>query len=205
MKIITLPIDEIRPYGRNPRLNDIAVPAVAASIREFGFRVPLLIDRDGVIIAGHTRYKAALSLGLTELPCVVADDLTPKQVRAYRLMDNKSSEKAHWNEELLEQEFQSLADMGYDLTKTAFEQFEIESIMDGFWEEDDTPEEEPSAPEASAPEAEPMPNEGFSMIICCEDEAERQAVAGILGVQGELKQAYRLSEILAMSEAREKL
>lgn len=129
-----MPIGSIRPYGNNPRKNDAAVPYVAESIREFGFRVPLLIDRDGVIVAGHTRYKAAKQLGLTELPCIVADDLTPAQVKAYRLMDNKASEKAAWNEALLAQEFEALTDENYDLSKTAFESFEIESITSGIGE-----------------------------------------------------------------------
>lgn len=87
-------LDEIRPYKNNPRKNDQAVDAVAESIREFGFRQPIVIDKNGVIIAGHTRYKAAKSLGLTEVPCEIASDLTDEQAKAYRLADNKSGELA---------------------------------------------------------------------------------------------------------------
>lgn len=123
MKIETLPLDKITPYARNPRRNDHAVDAVAASIREFGFKVPLVIDAQGVIVTGHTRYKAAQKLGLTEAPCIRADDLTPEQVRAFRLADNKVGELADWDEDLLAGELEALppelteqlfAEMGFD-------------------------------------------------------------------------------------------
>ncbi len=98
MQIITKQLDEIRPYEKNPRKNDAAVDGVAASIREFGFKVPIIIDAAGTIIAGHTRYKAAQKLGLESVPCIQADDLSPEQVRAYRLADNKVAEAAGWDE-----------------------------------------------------------------------------------------------------------
>ena len=87
-------IDDIRPYERNPRINDQAVDAVAASLAEFGFRQPIVVDADGVIIAGHTRWKAAKKLGLAKVPVHVATDLTPEQVRAFRIADNKLHELA---------------------------------------------------------------------------------------------------------------
>lgn len=87
MEIKDRTLDEIHPYEANPRRNDQAVEAVANSIREFGFKVPIVIDRDGTIVAGHTRYKAAKALGLKSVPCIVADDLTPDQVKAFRLAD----------------------------------------------------------------------------------------------------------------------
>lgn len=94
MQIVMKLLDEIRPYEKNPRKNDAAVDGVAASIREFGFKVPIIIDAAGTIIAGHTRYKAAKKLGLESVPCIQADDLSPEQVRAYRLADNKVAEAA---------------------------------------------------------------------------------------------------------------
>ena len=94
-------ITDIRPYENNPRINDDAVDAVAASIREFGFRQPIVVDADGVIIVGHTRYKAAQKLGLEKVPVHVAKDLTPEQIKAYRIADNKTAELAEWNFELL--------------------------------------------------------------------------------------------------------
>lgn len=111
MKIINLPIDEIIPYERNPRKNDGAVEAVAASIREFGFKVPIVVDSQNVIVTGHTRHKAARKLGLTECPCIRADDLTPEQVRAYRLADNKVAELAEWDFDLLAVELEGMDDL----------------------------------------------------------------------------------------------
>ena len=89
MNIQNISLSDIHPYARNPRKNDEAVKNVAASIREFGFLVPLVIDRNHEIVAGHTRYKAAKSLGMKEVPCVIADELTEEQIRAFRLADNK--------------------------------------------------------------------------------------------------------------------
>lgn len=101
MKIEIRPLAEIKPYDKNPRNNDAAVDAVAASIRQFGFRQPIVVDDDGVIVCGHTRWKAAQKLALENVPVHVARDLTPEQIRAYRIADNKTSELATWNMELL--------------------------------------------------------------------------------------------------------
>lgn len=120
-----IPITELKPYPNNPRKNDHAVDAVAASIREFGFKVPLVIDKDGVIIAGHTRYKAAQKLGLKELPCIVADDLTDDQIKAFRLADNKTAELAEWDFELLDLE---LDDIELDMEPFGF--MELNSSLD---------------------------------------------------------------------------
>ena len=102
MQVINYKIEDLKPYKRNPRKNDGAVDAVAASIKEFGFKVPIVIDADGEIIAGHTRFKAAKKLGLKEVPCIIADDLTPDQIKAFRLADNKTAELADWDFELLQ-------------------------------------------------------------------------------------------------------
>lgn len=111
MQIIEKKISEIRPYEKNPRKNDAAVDKVAASIKEFGFKVPIVIDKDGVIVAGHTRYKASRKLHLTTVPCVIADDLTDEQVKAYRLADNKVSELAEWDMDLLAEELSGIAEL----------------------------------------------------------------------------------------------
>ena len=104
MQIFEKALSEIKPYENNPRNNGNAVPAVVASICEFGFKVPIVIDSDGVIVCGHTRYKAAQEIGLKTVPCVIADDLTPEQVKAFRLADNKTGELATWDFEKLELE-----------------------------------------------------------------------------------------------------
>lgn len=119
-QIIYKPLGELKPYKRNPRKNDGAVDAVAASIKEFGFKVPIVIDANGEIVAGHTRLKAAKKLGLAEVPCIIADDLTPDQIKAFRLADNKTAELADWDFELLQLELSAIqldmTDFGFDTT-----------------------------------------------------------------------------------------
>lgn len=118
MTIIEKNINSIRPYERNPRKNEPAVNAVAASISEFGFKVPIVVDADGVIVAGHTRYKAAQKLGMETVPCIIADDLTPEQIKAFRLADNKTAELAEWDLDLLDLE---LADIDLDMSQFGFD------------------------------------------------------------------------------------
>ena len=127
MQIIYKRLEDIRPYEKNPRRNDKAVDKVAASIRDFGFKVPIVIDKNGVIIAGHTRYKASVNLGLENVPCIVADDLTPKQIKAFRLADNKVGEISEWDEDLLKDE---LDELDYDMSEFGFD-IEEELIDDG--------------------------------------------------------------------------
>lgn len=122
MNIVQKKINEIKPYEKNPRKNDEAVEYVANSIKEFGFKVPIVIDKDGVIIAGHTRYKASKKLGLKEVPCIVADDLTEEQVKAFRLADNKVGEVAEWDMTLLGEELLGIEDL--DMSEFGFEMFE---------------------------------------------------------------------------------
>ena len=121
MQIIEKNIKELIPYEKNPRKNDKSVDKVAQSIDQFGFRVPVVIDKDNVIVCGHTRYKAAQKLHLASVPCVVADDLTDEQIKAYRLADNKVGEDSEWDIDLLQGELDDIididmADFGFDLT-----------------------------------------------------------------------------------------
>ena len=118
MDILNLGLEEIKPYEKNPRNNDNAVDAVAASIREFGFKVPIIIDKDNIIVAGHTRYKAAKKIGLKTVPCIKADDLTDEQVKAFRLADNKVSEQAEWDFDLLNEELETIT---MDMEQFGFE------------------------------------------------------------------------------------
>lgn len=111
LRVKYVPIGDVRPYEDNPRRNDGAVQAVATSIREFGWKQPIVVDADGTIVVGHTRYKAALALGMDEVPVVVASDLTPEQCAAYRLADNRVGELAEWDEKLLAQELDGLSDI----------------------------------------------------------------------------------------------
>ena len=124
MKIIEKSVEELTPYENNPRKNDGAVDAVAASIREFGFKVPIIIDKDNVIVAGHTRLKAARKLGLETVPCIIADDLSPKQIQAFRLADNKTAELADWDFDMLSVELSDLDDI--DMSEFGFDMSEFE-------------------------------------------------------------------------------
>lgn len=120
MQVQSMKIDEVKPYPNNPRNNDDGVEAVANSIKEFGWQQPIVVDKDNVIIVGHTRYKAAKKLGMKEVPVVVANNLTPEQVKAYRLADNKTGELTDWDMSLLDDELGDIADInmsdfGFDL------------------------------------------------------------------------------------------
>ena len=138
-------IDEIKPYDKNPRKNDGAVDAVAASLREFGFRQPIVVDEDGVIIVGHTRYKAAQQLGLAKVPVHVAKDLTPEKIKAYRLADNQTGDIATWDYDLLPIELAELKDMHFDLELLGFDSDVLAGLLDpgvqaGLTDPDDVPE-----------------------------------------------------------------
>ena len=134
MDLVYKKIEDITPYEKNPRKNDDAVKYVAESIKHFGFKVPIVIDKQGIIVAGHTRYKAAKKLKMKAVPCIVADDLTDDQVKAFRLADNKVAEKAEWDFDLLSSELDELFD--FDMTVFGFEDQEedkpIEVVEDDF-------------------------------------------------------------------------
>ena len=145
MNIELRPLAEIKPYEKNPRLNDGAVESVARSIREFGFRQPIVVDAEGVIVCGHTRWKAAHKLGLEKVPVHVARDLTPEQIRAYRIADNKTAELAEWNLELLPIELAELQGAGLDWSLLGFDADELAMLLDpgvkpGLTDPDDVPE-----------------------------------------------------------------
>lgn len=144
LKIVYKKIDDLTPYENNPRLNDNAVDAVAKSIEEFGFKVPIVIDKDGVIVAGHTRLKACKKLGIEEAPCIVAEDLNEEELKAFRLADNKVSELAERDLDKLEKEMET---MTTDMTKFGFIQIEnideaideINELMNDEMESEDEP------------------------------------------------------------------
>ncbi len=145
MQIQWKSLGEIRPYERNPRRNDAAVEAVARSIEEFGFRQPIVVDSEGEIIVGHTRYKAAVKLGLEKVPVHVAHDLTEEQKRAYRIADNKTADLATWDMNLLPEELAALKAEDFDLSLIGFSEEELgallgEDILGGLTDPDEVPE-----------------------------------------------------------------
>ena len=126
LKIVYKKIDDLTPYENNPRLNDGAVDAVAKSIEEFGFKVPIVIDKDGVIVARHTRLKAAKQLHIDEVPCIIADDLSDEELKAFRLADNKVSELAEWDWNKLDAELEQLQGIDIDMEEFGFDSSEID-------------------------------------------------------------------------------
>ena len=148
MQVETWPIHRLIPYDKNPRLNDDAIEAVARSIQEFGFRQPIVVDDEGVIIIGHTRLKAARRLGLTEVPVHVAHGLSPEKIKALRIADNKTAEIAEWNLELLPIELTELQGMDFDLGLLGFDQDELAKLLDpGVQEGLTDPDEIPAPPD----------------------------------------------------------
>ncbi len=138
-------IESIRPYDKNPRINDDAVDAVAASLKEFGWQQPIVVDSDGVIVCGHTRYKAALQLGLTKVPVHVAKDLSAEQIKAYRIADNKTSDLSDWDYDILPIELSELQDAGFDMDLLAFDEKELAKLLEteptqGLTDDDAVPE-----------------------------------------------------------------
>lgn len=165
MKIEYKNISDIIPYENNPRKNDNAVDYVANSIKEFGFKVPIIIDKENVIVTGHTRYKASQKLGLTEVPVIYADDLTEEQIKAFRIADNKVSEFSNWDLDKLELE---LEDINLDMSDFGFEDVEV------------------NVEEETSEVVEPNFNykEQYGVIVMCKDESEQEAVYNKLSQEG---------------------
>lgn len=127
MKVVYMAVSELVPYENNPRNNEKAVEAVANSIREFGFKNPIIVDRQKVIVSGHTRRLAALKLGLDQVPVVYADDLTDDQIKAFRLADNRVAEMAAWDEDLLKEEMAKAVD--FEFGDYGFDQADLDEIV----------------------------------------------------------------------------
>jgi ParB-like chromosome segregation protein Spo0J len=130
LKIEYVDIDSIKPYKNNPRINEKAIPYVANSIKDFGFKVPIVLDKNNEIVAGHTRYKASLELGLKEVPCIVADDLNEEQIRAFRLVDNKVAEFSLWDLKTLSEELKDFEGINLDIYGIKNEADELINILE---------------------------------------------------------------------------
>ena len=167
MHVEMRPLDSIRPYANNPRLNDAAVDAVAASIKEFGFRQPIVVDEAGVIIVGHTRYKAAEKLGLHEVPVHVAVGLSPEQAKAYRLADNQTAQLSGWDDAKLARELAGLQEMNFDLGLTGFSPEDLTRLLaeagtQGLVDPDAVPE----PPEAALTQPGDLVRLGVHRLLC---------------------------------------
>jgi len=145
IQIETWPIDRLIPYARNPRKNDRAVERMCASIREFGFKIPCLVRSDGEVVDGHLRLKAARKLGITKIPVILCDEWTPAQVKAFRLLVNRSVTWADWDEELLSLELKEIRELDFDLELTGFDVPQIDELLAL------SSEEEATAPKKAVP------------------------------------------------------
>lgn len=190
MKIKNMKVNELIPYENNPRNNEQAIEYVANSIKQFGFKVPIVVDKKNVIVAGHTRWLAAQALEMDEVPVVVADDLTPEQVKAFRIADNKVAEKASWDYSKLGQEIKDLMniDLGFDLTDIGFGEFEI-SALTGDFEPDGFDED--LIDEYSGKEEEMLAKKRVIITFTADKE---QMVKNLLKVE-ELKVLYDIDEL----------
>lgn len=140
LEIKYININDIKPYKKNPRINENAIPFVMESIKKFGFKNPVILDKNNVIVCGHTRIKSAEKLGIKEIPCIYADDLTEEQVKAFRLADNKVSEKAEWDLDLLNDELFELKELDFDMDVLGFENVDFNDEEQKEIVEDDVPE-----------------------------------------------------------------
>ena len=180
MKIEMVRIEDVKAYENNPRINEKAIEAVTASLKEFGFRQPIVVDKDGVIIVGHTRYKAAQKLGLEKVPVHVAQDLTDAQIKAYRIADNQTATLAEWNYELLPIELKDLQSMDFNLELLGFDSDQLAKILDpGITEGLTDPDDVPEAP------AEPITKPGDLWLLgehrlLCGDSTNRDYVAYLM-------------------------
>lgn len=163
MNIQEINIKELKPYEKNPRKNEEAVKYVAESIKKFGFKVPLVIDKNNVIITGHTRYKASIELGLEKVPCIIADDLTEEQIKAFRLVDNKVAEKSNWDYDLLKDELNEILDIDMSI-------FDFEDLAFDFEEE--------------RKDNSNKIYEEYAVIIDCKDETELEDTYNKLQEEG---------------------
>ena len=170
-------IDELHEYENNPRLNDDAVDVVANSIKEFGWKVPIVIDKDNTIVTGHTRIKAARKLGITQIPCIVATDLSPSQIKAYRLADNSAAEKSGWDMSKLDMELKDLKDI---FCMEDFGFVDYEALDSNFFPEEQT--EQPVAePQFVAGET---PDDDYPLIIHCFSEIDRDNIMEAMEQEG---------------------
>ena len=189
-------ISELKPYEKNPRRNDNAVQYVKKSIQEFGFKVPIVITKDNEIITGHTRYKACQELGMKEIPCVIADDLTEDQIKAFRIADNKVADYSFWDDELLKGELLDLQINDYDLEMTGMTDIDIMVLMS-----DVTPEKYDDEEYAEYIERAEDFLEKKRIIITYTGEDETEFLRDLLKEdKEELKVGYTAEEIMKRYE-----
>ena len=186
LRIEYVPVDRIRPYENNPRLNEDAIPLVRKSIEEFGFQVPLVLDKDLVVVTGHTRLAAAKELGMTELPCIIAKDLSPEKAKAFRLADNKVSEAAGWDFTALQYEMEELGDFGFDMEDFGFIDYDAIDDMPVAPDDARTQERETQVEYVEdAGQGIPIPGQRqLTVTVFCDDDDQYVALRDMLDTMG---------------------
>ena len=177
MEIVNVKLTDIRPYENNPRINDGAVESLAAIIKELGFRNPAVLNKDMVIIEGHTRFEACKLLGWETMPCIITSDLTKEQEDALRIADNKVAEIAEWDEAKLAVEMKALQEAGFDLSLLAFGDDELDKLLGG--EIDTHGETEPDAVPEAPETAVSKPGEVYKLgkhLLACGDSTNAEDV-----------------------------
>jgi len=195
MKIEMIPIGAIKEYDRNPRNNDDAVGPVGESIKAFGFKVPVIVDGENVLVAGHTRVKAARQLGMTEVPAVRADDLTPEQIRAFRIADNKLHELASWDLEMLPSELAELQALDVDLSVLGFGQDELATLLGGVKPGLTDPDSIPAPPDEATTKRGDLWILGEHRVLCG-DSAIAEDVNRLLAVNVSFDGTSNATELL---------
>ncbi|MGL5460781.1 MAG: ParB N-terminal domain-containing protein [Cetobacterium sp.] len=179
IKIIEMNIEDLKPYNNNPRYNTKAIEEVANSIREFGFKNPIIVDSDNVIICGHTRLEASKLLGLEVVPVVVANDLSEAQVRAFRIADNKVSEHSEWDYTKIFEEIELLKSEDYDIELTGFKESELEELLEEWGEEEEEVEKE--KPELEMTEE--LLEEHQYIVLTFDNTLDWQVATEVLGIK----------------------
>lgn len=191
MKVIEMDINSVKPYEKNPRKNDDAVKYVANSIKTFGFKVPIVVDKNNVVVAGHTRLKAAQQLGMETVPVIIADDLTDEQVKAFRIADNKVADQSEWDNDLLGQEIAELLNIDdIDMTDFGFGEFELTMLTEDF---------EPEPYDKDIEEQYSQNSNTFlakKRVIITYSEENEQALLDMLGLEELKKIVYDMSELV---------
>lgn len=167
MEIVEKKVSELKAYENNPRKNDNAVEAVANSIKEFGFKIPIVIDGNNIIVCGHTRLKAAMKLGMETVPCIIANDLTDEQIKAFRLADNKTAELATWDFSKL---FDEIQEINLDMTDFGFPN--TDQMLEGIFEEEEFEEEKEEDTKKD--------DSGYKVIVKCPDGRARDELISLL-------------------------
>lgn len=198
LEIVMMRVDAITPYEQNPRKNEATALKLKRSIDEFGFKNPIILDEENVVVAGHARLKAAMMLGMEEVPCIYASGLTEDEIRAYRIADNKTAELAGWNYDKLVQEMSGLFDSAFDLDLSGFNEAE-QLYYSGTDATPDKPDKDEYKEYEEQAEADII--QSHNVAIICESREDKEYLANLIHEKKHLKRLYLAAELEALMQA----